>query len=111
MHRIAVGGVAMAALLALAPLGALPAARAATPVHTVQVTGTVQRLLRFSLMLKMPKHPLVRVYFASITPLQARYGRTIVISEIKAGHRLLITGKYQGSKTFFAQVIQDTSIT
>jgi hypothetical protein len=111
MHKIAVGGVVAAALLTLAPLGAAPAARAATPVHTVKVTGTVQRTLRLSLVLQVPKHPLVRVYFTSITPLMARFGRTMFASEIKPGHRLVITGKYQGSKTFLAAVIQDTSVT
>src|SRR5262249_30249380 len=111
MHRIAVGGVVVAALLALSPLGAAPVARAAKPGHTVQVKGTVQRTLPFSLVLQMPKHPLVRVYFSSVTPLQARFGRTIFASEIKTGHQLVITGKYQGRKTFLATVIQDASIT
>ncbi|HZS93122.1 MAG TPA: hypothetical protein VFE42_37230 [Chloroflexota bacterium] len=89
----------------------MPPALAAKPVPTVQVTGTVQRMLPYSLVLQMPKHRVVRVYFASITPLLARFGRTILVAEIKSGHRLVITGKYQGSKTFFATLIRDTSIT
>jgi hypothetical protein len=113
MSRTVVAGLATAALLALTPLplGAMPPAQAATPVRTVQVAGTVQRMLPYSLVLQMPKHRLVRVYFASITPLLARFGRTMLVAEIKSGHRLVITGKYQGSKNFFATVIRDTSIT
>jgi hypothetical protein len=110
MHKTVVGGLVAATLLALVPLGAAPSVRAAPPVRTVQVVGTAQRLRPYSLVMQMPKHHMVTVYFASTTPLLARFGRSIFSSEIKTGHRLVITGRYQGSRTFFATLIRDTSI-
>src|SRR5690242_6704684 len=103
MHKTVVGGLVAATLLALIPLGAAPtvqaappvhtlgaapAVQAAPPVHTVQVVGTAQRLRPFSLVMQMPKHHMVTVYFASTTPLIARFGRSIFAVDIKPGHRL-----------------------
>jgi hypothetical protein len=82
----------------------------AVPPGWVQVSGIARRIRPTVLTLQVGTTHQLTVYFSSVTPLVARFGRTLFVADIAAGQRLVVVGIAQGSRALYARQIRDLDV-
>jgi hypothetical protein len=95
---------------AVAPLRPAVPIVPAPPPGLAQVRGIARHIGPTVLTLQVSPLHQIKVYFSTVTPLVARFGRSLFVADIVAGQRLVVIGTRQGSGVLLARQIWDLDV-